>query len=133
MREVVMPQDHHLLLPTFSFSPASKAGERSWACASSRLRATRPTSCLSSQTRESLSSVRAWSRSSPSSCSPRSISCSLPLTFHSLSPFCSFTSSVFFSFLWFFRLFLLLHLLPGRLPSPSLLLAVSPSLFRKRP
>merc|ERR1719278_1905148 len=57
MREDVMPQDHHLL--PFSFSPASKAGERSWACASSRLWATRPTSCLSSQTRESLSSVRA--------------------------------------------------------------------------
>merc|ERR1719234_2199493 len=57
MREEVTPQDNPLPLPFFSFSPASKAGERSWAWASSRLWATRPTSCLSSQTRESLSSA----------------------------------------------------------------------------
>merc|ERR1719507_1630707 len=51
---------------------------------------------------------------------------------HHLLP-ASFSPSVFFSFLWFFRLLLLLRLLPGRLSSPSLLLAVSPSLLRNRP
>merc|ERR1719323_2379067 len=85
MSEEVTPQVRHLLEPLVSFSPASKAGERSWACALSRLSATRPTSCLSSQTRESRSSTRAWSRSEPSSCNPRAIVCSFPVTVHKFS------------------------------------------------